>query len=345
MEALCFQIGFFSSNYGNTAITYSVFKHSKRIALLITDPASLRIHCMNFSSKNIKTVLSFLVIICQISFIAKGQDTLKLLETSAVFEDLNNKPKPYRFITNIPDDLKQIFCSPFKKEHMTGFLITVAATSVLIPFDQQIANGLKQFCRQIHLYSQTDFAVPLKIGKAKIIRIPRNLNSGLYQLGEGGTSMILATGLFVYGKLAHDKKSVGVALDLTETFITMGLSTQIIKRITGRESPFRATADGGIWRPLPSFKAYQTNTSRYDAFPSGHLATMMATVTTLTLNYPQKKWIKPVGYSIIGLTGLAMINTDVHWISDYPLALALGYIASRITFYKNHRGKKGFSKI
>ncbi|MBK8296505.1 MAG: phosphatase PAP2 family protein [Saprospiraceae bacterium] len=147
----------------------------------------------------------------------------------------------------------------------------------------------------------------------------------------------MAAGLFAYGKLFHDKRSVGVAWDLTETFITMGMSTQIIKRITGRESPFRATADGGIWRPLPGFVEYQTNTSRYDAFPSGHLATMMATVTTLVLNYPNKKWLKPVGYGIIGLTAIAMINTDVHWISDYPLALALGFVAAKITFNRNHR--------
>jgi hypothetical protein len=63
---------------------------------------------------------------------------------------------------------------------------------------------------------------------------------------------------------------------------------------------------------------------------------MMATVTTLVMNYPTKKWIKPVGYSIMALTSLVMINSDVHWISDYPLAIALGYISAKITHQKNH---------
>jgi hypothetical protein len=63
---------------------------------------------------------------------------------------------------------------------------------------------------------------------------------------------------------------------------------------------------------------------------------MMATVTTLYLNYPDKKWIKPLGYTIMGLSSLVMINTDVHWTSDYPLALALGYVSARITHKKNH---------
>jgi len=265
------------------------------------------------------------------------QDSSQLEHETEIGLALNSKSKPFRFLTNTPGELYQIFKSPFKKQYTTGFVATMVATGLLIPFDQPIADGVKHICRQVHLYSQTDYEVILKYKKARIIRIPRNLNSGLYQLGEGGTSVMLAAGLFAYGKLFDDKRSEGVAWDLTETFITMGMSTQIIKRITGRESPFRATADGGIWRPLPGFVEYQTNTSRYDAFPSGHLATMMATVTTLVLNYPNKKWLKPVGYGIIGLTAIAMINTDVHWISDYPLALALGFVAAKITFNRNHR--------
>jgi membrane-associated phospholipid phosphatase len=265
------------------------------------------------------------------------QDSSQLEHETEIGLALISKSKPFRFLTNTPGDVYQIFKSPFKKQYTTGFVATMVATGLLIPFDQSIADGVKHICRQMHLYSQTDYEVILKYKKARIIRIPRNLNSGLYQLGEGGTSVLLAAGLFAYGKLFHDNRSVGVAWDLTETFITMGMSTQIIKRITGRESPFRATADGGIWRPLPGFVEYQTNTSRYDAFPSGHLATMMATVTTLVLNYPNKKWLKPVGYGIIGLTAIAMINTDVHWISDYPLALALGFVAAKITFNRNHR--------
>ena len=88
---------------------------------------------------------------------------------------------------------------------------------------------------------------------------------------------------------------------------------------------------GGDWYPFPSFRHFQTNTSNFDAFPSGHLATLMSTVTILSLNYPEKKWIKPVGYSIMGMAAWAMMNTEVHWAGDYPLAIALGYLSGRIS--------------
>jgi membrane-associated phospholipid phosphatase len=247
------------------------------------------------------------------------------------------KTKPFHFITNVPYNIGKIAKAPLYKSNRKGLLITVAATALLLPFDQVITDGVKNISNQIHLNPETDYKVPIQFGTTKILKIPQNLNSALYQLGEGGTSMLLAGGLFMYGKIKHNKLAITTASDLTETFITMGITTQLLKRMSGRESPFTATDEGGVWRPFPKFRNYQLNTSNYDAFPSGHLATMMATVTTMVLNYPTKKWIKPVGYSLIGLTGFAMINTDVHWISDYPLALALGYISAKITYLKNHR--------
>ena len=80
-------------------------------------------------------------------------------------------------------------------------LITAAATAVLIPFDQQITDAVKQFSTDINLTPETNYKVPVKFGNTKILKIPQNLNSAFYQLGEGGTSMVFAGGLFLYGKI------------------------------------------------------------------------------------------------------------------------------------------------
>jgi hypothetical protein len=250
---------------------------------------------------------------------------------------LYQRPKPWGFITHAPDDLWQIAKSPFKKENLGAVVAVVLSTAILIPLDQPLLNGVKNFSNDIHLHAETDYHVPVHAGDTKILKIPRNLNTALYQVGEGGTSMMLAGGLFIYGKLNKDYRALQTASDITETFITMGITTQLLKRSFGRQSPFMSTQRGGAWHPFPSLHDYQTNTSNYDAFPSGHMATMMATVTVLAFNYPEKKWIKPVGYTLIGLSGWAMTNTDVHWISDYPLALALGYISAKITCLRHKK--------
>jgi hypothetical protein len=117
--------------------------------------------------------------------------------------------------------------------------------------------------------------------------------------------------------------------------VATGFMTQFLKRTTGRESPFRATQAGGHWRPFPKPSTYQTHVPMYDAFPSGHMGTMVSTYVVLTENYPEKKWIRPVGLSIISLVGLAMINNDVHWASDYPLAAGMGYAFGKATVHLN----------
>jgi hypothetical protein len=247
--------------------------------------------------------------------------------------------KHFQFITSVPRDIYQIFTYPVQKGHRKNFLITIGATAVLLPVDIATAKAVKHLSRQIHLSPEANYKVPIAVGKTNIVKVPQNLNSGLYQLGEGGTSMLLAGGMYIYGKIKHDKVAVQTAADLTETFLTMGITTQLIKRITGRASPTpeNLAGNGAKFSLFPSIRSYQQHTSAYDAFPSGHLATMMATVTTMALNYPEKGWIKPLGYTIMCLTSFAMINNDAHWVSDYPLALALGYVSAKITYQRHHR--------
>jgi hypothetical protein len=179
------------------------------------------------------------------------------------------KPKSFGFITHVPDDLWQIAKSPFKKENTKGLIAVTISTGLLIPFDQAITDGVRDASRKIHLHDETDYKVVLKSGDTKVLKIPNNLNSALYQMGEGGTSMLVAGGLFIYGKFSRDYRALQTASDLTETFITMGITTQVLKRISGRQSPFMSTQRGGAWHPFPSFHEYQVNTSNYDAFPSG----------------------------------------------------------------------------
>ena len=254
------------------------------------------------------------------------------------------KPIFYKCITNVPKDIFSIAKSPFIKDNWKTFSGITAGTIILALKDQQIINWVKKSSTTIGLDPTTKYHDALKFGDTRIIKIPQNLNSALYQLGEGGTSMIVAGGLLIFGKINHNWRDIQASYDLIETFATMGVSTQILKRISGRESPFQSTQSGGKWSPLPSFSNYQNHTPSYDAFPSGHLATMVATVTVLTTDYPEKRWIKPIGFSLIGLTGWAMMNTEVHWMSDYPLAIAVGYLSGRITSMRNKKTVKKIEK-
>lgn len=240
-------------------------------------------------------------------------------------------------IKDVPFDMWQMAKSPFHKKSIIPLSAVAVSTGILIWQDQNVLDGVRQFCDNIGLNPETKYKNIITIGDTKVLRTPKNLNTALYEVGLGGTSMVLAGGIWVYGKLTHDQRNINVACDLTETFITMGLTTQLLKRISGRESPFQRTAPGGRWRPFPSFSEFQNNTPNYDAFPSGHLATIVATVTVLATDYPEKKWILPVGCAIAAGSALAMVNTEVHWAGDYPLAIAIGYLSGKITTWRHKK--------
>ncbi len=251
------------------------------------------------------------------------------------------KPKSFSFLTNIPGDLLQTVEAPFQKQNLKADIGIAGLTALLLHFDQPIMNVVGKTSQHIRLKSVIEFD-QLTVHNKSIFKWPDNLNSGFYQLGEGSTTMLIAGGFYLYGKISHNNRALQTASDLTEAFLSMGITIQALKRITGRQAPYRATIPGGMWHFFPSFSKYQRNTTNYDAFPSGHLATMMATVTVLARDYPEVKWIKPVGYILTGLTGWSMMNNKVHWASDFPLGLAIGYISGRIA--TQHR-KKEQSKI
>lgn len=309
---------------------------SKRWFVIVTMDNSL----YNISLFLVRGALC-LVLLCSSVSLYSQTDSIRLYSSVDSVSIPNfQRPEKWGFIKNIPKDMWQMAKAPFERAHLKGLAITSLSSALLIWQDQKLLDRALQFGRNIQLNPETEFGVLWQAFGTKIIKYPKNLNTAFYQLGEGGTSMLLAAGLFIHGKIQKDYRSLQTASDLVETFMTMGISTQLLKRSFGRQSPFVATQPGGEWSPFPSFKSYQNNTPNYDGFPSGHLATMMATITVLCENYPEKKWIKPLGYTLIGLSAFAMMNTEVHWAGDYPLALALGYLSAKITVGRHQKARK-----
>ena len=252
--------------------------------------------------------------------------------------------RSFSFLAHVPGDILGIAKAPFQKSNLKGMAIVAASTAILVPFDQRIANTIGKTSRQIGLKPTPDYDKILGVRATTLVKWPDNLNSAFYQLGEGTPTLGLTAMLFAYGKIAKDIRASQTASDLMEAYMSMGLTVQTLKRISGRQPPFKATAPGGRWRPFPPLGKYQRQTTEYDAFPSGHLATMMATTTVLAENYPEKKWIRPVGYLLTALTGWSMVNNQVHWASDFPLGLGIGYLAGKLAV-KRHKKESAFKIV
>jgi membrane-associated phospholipid phosphatase len=157
-----------------------------------------------------------------------------------------------------------------------------------------------------------------------------NAKDKILFIGDGKFSLATA-GLFsLYGWLSNNKQHLKTSSNLIEALLTTGILVQLLKRTFGRESPSVATLKRGRWDLFPSFSEYNKNQPRYYSFPSGHIATLTATVVVIANNYPDEKWIQPVGYTAIGLVGTSLVAKGWHWYSDLPLGIYLGYTIGNI---------------
>ncbi len=227
----------------------------------------------------------------------------------------------------IPNDLADLGKYLIDKDNFGTVALTTISTAAIIPFDKTLTNEVAKLGKPINLDNEGTY---LRIKGTRIL--PSNIPAAIYYIGNGGTTLLLGSGLLIAGKIKNDYRMQITSSEIFEGFITTALVSQTVKRITGRQSPTSAISSGnpsGNWTLFPSFKAYQSNTPNYDAMPSGHLTTFMTTLTIIATNYPEVKWIKPVGYSLGGLLAFQMVSSKAHLTSDYPLAVLFGYVIGK----------------
>jgi len=230
-------------------------------------------------------------------------DTLSRSHDLALQDDT---PEWHSMVTNLPGDWARSAEMVFQSSSIPVIAGVAVLTGGLIVSDKETYRGSKSLCEQSSfVQSASDFAVGM---------------------GDGKVHLGVAAGFALFGFAAHDSRALRTASQIAEVLLATGLVVQVMKRITGRESPEAATTEGGRWRFFPNQKQYNKHQARYYAFPSGHTATTMATVTIIAENYPEIGWIRPVGYSLVGLVGVGLVNVGFHWYSDLPLGLALGYL-------------------
>jgi hypothetical protein len=205
---------------------------------------------------------------------------------------------------------------------------------VLYHYDDDIYAGAKNDGRRWNIASEDHTKTVWSAFGIDLLRLPSDTGSGLYFLGDGWVHMSAAAGFFLTGYFGDNVRPYNTGLELVHGMIVSTIFNQALKRSTGRESPNRATEPRGRWRPFPSIDAYGKNTAMYDAFPTGHIMTATLTFTTIAINYPEyKMYIYPLEGVWLTALGFQMVNNGVHWASDYPLGIAMGYVIAKMSVH------------
>ncbi len=243
---------------------------------------------------------------------------------------LYKEPKSFEFITNVPSDFVDFYDRGFSSELWPEYSIIAGSTALLWYYDQDLLDKSQELGRDLGLGNTDKTTTYISAGDLPIFRGPSDWGSAMYFIGDGWTHLGFSLGFYTYGLIDDDNRALQTASQIAQGMLTTGIATQVLKHVFGRQSPYVSTEKRGKWDLFPDQVEYHKHVSSYDAYPSGHIATAMMTLTVIAENYPEYTYIRPVGYSLMTLLMYQMMNNGVHWASDYPLGIAIGYLMGKI---------------
>jgi membrane-associated phospholipid phosphatase len=162
-------------------------------------------------------------------------------------------------------------------------------------------------------------------------------------LGDGRASVAIFGGFLAYSYLGKDRTAFQAGKIGLESFLVSGIVTQILKHTFGRERPSAATQSGGRWNGAFLFlnqgSSKRGSYARYDAFPSGHTATIFAAATTLSEIYNDSPWVSYASYSVASTVAVSRVMEQTHWLSDCFVGGLIGYFSTQLVIRFNRTDK------
>lgn len=140
--------------------------------------------------------------------------------------------------------------------------------------------------------------------------------------------------LYLTGLAINNQKVQSIGLRGSKALAISSLLFTTSKNIIRRRRPH--LTDNSFDYALPFSK------SKYNSIPSGHTTIAFTIATTLCEEFPNKKWVPPVAYSLASLTGLSRIYHNRHWASDVFLGAALGYFSTKAVYTSGRKKHKMF---
>lgn len=241
-------------------------------------------------------------------------------------------------LTEIPSTSFRGLEMGFSKKSIPWWAGIIGATLILLNNDEVILENWQREGRAAGWGNEDKTKAVLSMGEIDLLRLPTDFGSFMYFLGDGWMNASIAGGFFLNGYFNNNVRAYNTSLRIVHGMAVSTIFNQILKRSFGRESPYVRTEPFGKWSPFPSLAEYQARTAKYDAMPSGHVMTSTLVFTIINEAYPEySNYVIPLEILWISALSYQMVNNGVHWASDYPLGIAMGYVFGKAS---SQMGKK-----
>jgi membrane-associated phospholipid phosphatase len=232
-----------------------------------------------------------------------------------------------KVVLEIPTTSMDTLKTSFSKKSIPWWAGIVGSTLILLNNDEVILENWQREGRAAGLGNEDKTKAVLSAGEIDLLRLPTDTGSWMYFLGDGWMHFGISAGFLINGHTNDNVRAYNTGLRLIHGMTTSTIFSQLLKRAFGRESPYVRTEPFGKWSPFPSIPEYQKRTAFYDAMPSGHVMTATLTFTIINEAYPEySNYTIPLASVWVAALSYQMVNNGVHWASDYPLGIAMGYV-------------------
>lgn len=250
------------------------------------------------------------------------------------------KINPFALVTEIPRTAIDTLRFSFQRDAVPVWSGLLVSTALIYQYDADILKWAQGQGRRWNLGNLDRTKTVLQAGPYPLLRLPSDAGSGLYFLGDGWTHFGISAAFFAVGYAGDYARAWNTGLEIFHGMIVSTMFNQALKRSIGHETPNERTEKRGQWKPFPSMKAYNKNTAKYDAMPSGHLMTATVVFTVIRHNYPEyENIVLPIQILWSVALGFQMVNNGVHWASDYPLGIAMGWAVAKMAVRMGQHGK------
>ncbi len=260
--------------------------------------------------------------------IQSSSDQSVVTEDARSTNPLNETKIPLeKVVLEIPTTSLETLKISFSKKSIPWWAGIVGSTLILLNNDEVILENWKREGRAAGLGNEDKTKAILSAGEIDLLRLPTDAGSFMYFLGDGWMHFGISAGFLINGYKNDNVRAYNTGLRIIHGMTTSTIFSQFLKRAFGRESPYVRTEPFGKWSPFPSIPEYQKRTAFYDAMPSGHVMTATLTFTIINDAYPEySNYTIPLAAAWVTALSYQMVNNGVHWASDYPLGIAMGYV-------------------
>jgi membrane-associated phospholipid phosphatase len=161
------------------------------------------------------------------------------------------------------------------------------------------------------------------------IQDPSGLRSAMdvFRTTGGIVPEIATVGMYVGGRLSHDRRLTLLGVHAAESIIVSELVTSTIKGLAGRARPYMGLGPRDF-----RFLRGLRDGSDYQSFPSGHTTNAFAFASLLTADvarwWPERTWVVgPAAYGIATLVGASRVYHNAHWSSDVAGGALVGTLS------------------